>query len=66
MRRLATIAVITFAGAAVAHRLWHRDRPVPSEGNGHSSDEERTAALRARIDAVRRRLRDEFDSVRGE
>jgi hypothetical protein len=66
MRRLATIAVLTFAGAAVAHRLWHRDRPVPASENGHSSDEERAAALRERIAAVHRRLRDEFDSVRGE
>jgi hypothetical protein len=66
MRRLATIAVLTFAAAAAAHAYWRRDQGVPAETNGHSSDEDRAAVLRDRIAAARRRLRDEFDSVRGE
>jgi hypothetical protein len=63
---MATIAVLGFAAAAAAHLYWHRDSRVPSEGNGHSADEHRAAALRERIAAARRRLHDEFDSVRGE
>jgi hypothetical protein len=66
MRRLATIAVLAFGAAAAAHLYWHRDHGVPAEGNGHSADEDRAAALRERIAAARRRLHDEFDSVRGD
>jgi len=66
MRRLVVASVIAFAAAAAAHWYWHRDDGVPAETNGHSSDAERTAALKQRIAAARRRLQDEFDSVRGE
>jgi len=66
MRRLATIAALTLAAAAAAYAYRERDRGVPAAGNGHSADADRTAALKERIAAARRRLRDEIDSVRGE
>ena len=65
MRRLVGIAVVLAAGAAIVRLLTSRDSPVASSGNGHSADEERVEMLRERIGAARRRLRDEFDSVRG-
>src|SRR5207253_6018008 len=34
-------------------------------GNGHAADAERVEMLRERIGAARRRIRDEFDTVRG-
>jgi hypothetical protein len=65
MRRLVGIAVVLAAVAAVVRLLSSRDAPVAATGNGHSADEERVEMLRERIGAARRRLRDEFDSVRG-
>jgi hypothetical protein len=65
MRRVIGIAVIaSAAGLAVRYMAGRRD-VVAWEGNGHSRDENRMAMLRARIVAARRRVRDEFDSVRG-
>lgn len=66
MRRLVVVSATVLAVAAVAHLLSQRHEDVPAEGNGHSSDVDRTAALKARIAAARRRLQDEFDNVRGE
>jgi hypothetical protein len=66
MRRLATIAVLALAGAAAAYVYRTRDSGVPAQGNGHSPDADRTAALKERIAAARRRLRNEIDSVRGD
>lgn len=66
MRRLATFIVLAFAVAAAAHLYRHRGGGVPAEGNGHTDDAGRTAMVRDRIAAARRRVRDEFDSVRGE
>jgi hypothetical protein len=67
MRRLAVVFATALAVAAVAHVLFRqRRRGVSAEGNGHSSDADRTAALKARIAAARRRLQDELDNVRGE
>jgi hypothetical protein len=63
---MATIAVLALAGAAAAYVYRARESSVPAEGNGHSSDADRTAALKERIAAARRRLRDEIDSVRGD
>ena len=40
--------------------------PATTSGNGHAADEARIAMLRDRIDAARRRLRDEVDTIRGE
>ena len=65
MRRLVGIAVAAAAVAAIVKLLSSRDAPVAASGNGHSADEERMEMLRERIGAARRRLRDEFDSVRG-
>lgn len=65
MRRLVGIAVVLAAVAAIVKLLSSRDAPVAASGNGHSADEERVQMLRERIGAARRRLRDEFDSVRG-
>ncbi|HEY0387783.1 MAG TPA: hypothetical protein VGC71_05045 [Gaiellales bacterium] len=65
MRRLIGIAVLIAAGAVLARLLGTRDAPVAASGNGHAADEERVEMLRERIGAARRRLRDEFDSVRG-
>ncbi len=65
MRRVIGIAIIaTAAGLATRYLAGRRDAVV-AIGNGHSQDENRTAMLRARIVAARRRVRDEFDSVRG-
>jgi hypothetical protein len=66
MARLVKIAVVAAIAAAVAHYLYDRDEAVPATGNGHSSDADRTAMLKQRIAAARKRLRDEPDSVRGE
>ena len=66
MSRLVKIAVLAAAVAAIAHYLYDRDEAVPASGNGHSGDDDRTEMLRQRIAAARQRLRDEFDSVRGE
>lgn len=66
MSRLVKIAVLAVAAAVVAHYLYDRDEAVPASGNGHSNDADRTAVLKERISAARRRLRDELDSVRGE
>jgi hypothetical protein len=66
MRRLATLTVLAVAVAAAAHLYRNRGEDVPAEGNGHSGDADRTAMVRDRIAAARRRLRDELDSVRGE
>jgi hypothetical protein len=65
MRRVIGIAVIVAAAAAAVRLLAGRDAPVSASGNGHAADEERVEMLRERIGAARRRLRDEFDSVRG-
>jgi hypothetical protein len=65
MRRIVGIAVLLAAVAAIVRLLSSREAPVASSGNGHSADEERVEMLRERIGAARRRLRDEFDSVRG-
>jgi hypothetical protein len=66
MRRLLGIGVIA-AGVALALRAYRsRSGPVPTSGNGHAADEARIAMLRDRIDAARRRLRDEVDTIRGE
>ena len=65
MRRLVGLAVILAAVAAIVRLLSSREAPVAASGNGHSADEERVEMLRERIGAARRRLRDEFDSVRG-
>ena len=59
------IAVVLAAVAAIVRVLARREAPVAASGNGHSADEERVEMLRERIGAARRRLRDEFDSVRG-
>jgi hypothetical protein len=67
MRRLVVVSATVLAVAAVAHLLSRQRRQdVPAEGNGHSSEVDRTAALKARIAAARRRLQDELDNVRGE
>ena len=67
MRRLVVVSATVLTVAAVAHLLSRqRHDDVPAEGNGHSSDVDRTAALKARIAAARRRLQDELDNVRGE
>jgi hypothetical protein len=65
VRRIVVLAVLVTSAAAAVRALSGRD-PVAAEGNGHSGDEERRSALRERISAARRRVRDEFDSVRGE
>jgi hypothetical protein len=65
MRRVIGIAVIVAAAAAAVRLLTGRDAPVAASGNGHAADQERVEILRERIGAARRRLRDEFDSVRG-
>jgi hypothetical protein len=65
MRRLIGIAVIAATAAVIARLLTNRDDPVAASGNGHTADRERVEMLRERIGAARRRLRDEFDSVRG-
>jgi hypothetical protein len=65
MRRLIGIALLIAAAAAVVRLLGSREAPVAASGNGHAADEERVEMLRERIGAARRRLRDEFDSVRG-
>jgi hypothetical protein len=65
MRRLIGIVVIAAAAVAVARLLTSRSAPVAASGNGHTADEQRVEMLRERIGAARRRLRDEFDSVRG-
>jgi hypothetical protein len=67
MRRLVVVSATVLAVAVVAGVLFRpRRQDVPAEGNGHSPDADRTAALKARIAAARRRLQDEFDNVRGE
>ena len=66
MSHLVKIAVLAVAAAAVAHYLYDRDDGVPAAGNGHSSDADRTAMLKERISAARRRLRDELDTVHGD
>jgi hypothetical protein len=67
MRRLVVVSATALTVAAAAHALSRRRRgDVPAEGNGHSSDADRTAALKARIAAARRRLQDELGNVRGE
>jgi len=48
-----------------ARYLAFRSAPVASSGNGHAADAERVEMLRERIGAARRRIRDEFDTVRG-
>lgn len=67
MRRLLGIGVLA-AGIAVAVRAYRSrsGQSVPTSGNGHAADEARIAMLRDRIDAARRRLRDEVDTIRGE
>ena len=65
MRRLVGIVVITAAAAVAARYLAARAAPVAASGNGHAADEERVEMLRERIGAARRRIRDEFDTVRG-
>jgi hypothetical protein len=67
MRRLVVVSATVLAVAATARVLSRRRRDhVPAEGNGHSADADRTAALKARIAAARRRLQDELGNVRGE
>ena len=68
MRRLAPVLIVatSAAVAAAAHLYAHRGRPVDASGNGHSPDSDRTVQLRARLGGVRRRLRDEFDALRGD
>ncbi len=65
MRRLVGIVVITAAAAVAARFLAGRGAPVAATGNGHTADAERVEMLRERIGAARRRIRDEFDTVRG-
>jgi hypothetical protein len=65
MRRLVGIVVITAAAAVAARFLAARAAPVAASGNGHAADAERVEMLRERIGAARRRIRDEFDTVRG-
>ena len=65
MRRLVGIVVITAAAVVAARYLAGRAAPVAASGNGHAADEERVEMLRERIGAARRRIRDEFDTVRG-
>ena len=65
MRRLLGIVVITAAAAAAVRFLVGRSAPVAASGNGHAADAERVEMLRERIGAARRRIRDEFDTVRG-
>jgi hypothetical protein len=65
MRRLVGIVVITAAAAVAVRFLAGRAAPVAASGNGHAADEERVEMLRERIGAARRRIRDEFDTVRG-
>jgi hypothetical protein len=66
MRRLIGAVAALAAVATAAWMYVTRERGVASSGNGHSADAERVEMLRERIAAARRRLRDEFDSVRGE
>lgn len=65
MRRLVLLAILAAAAAAAARGLTGGE-PVAASGNGHSGDEDRRTALRERISAARRRVRDEFGSVRGD
>lgn len=65
VRRIVVLAVLA-AVAAAAVRALSGGVPVAAEGNGHSGDEDRRSALRERISAARRRVRDELDSVRGD
>jgi hypothetical protein len=65
MRRLLGIVVISAVVAAIVRLLAGRSAPVASSGNGHAADAERVEMLRERIGAARRRIRDEFDTVRG-
>jgi hypothetical protein len=65
MRRVLGIVVITAAAAAAVRFLASRSAPVAASGNGHAADAERVEMLRERIGAARRRIRDEFDTVRG-
>lgn len=66
MRRLLGVAFLAFAGLAVLRALKARGGAVASEGNGHPADRDRVELLRERIDAARKRLQDEIDSVRGQ
>jgi hypothetical protein len=66
MRRVIPIAALAALGAAaVAHVIAHRPGPIDVSGNGHAPRSDRTVQLRARIADARRRLRDEFDTLRG-
>ena len=65
MRRLLGIAAAAAVAAAAVKLLTCRDRTVAASGNGHAADEARVQMLRERINAARRRLGDELDSVRG-
>jgi hypothetical protein len=66
VRRLLGVAFLAFAGLAVLRALKARGGAVASEGNGHPADRDRVELLRERIDAARKRLQDEIDSVRGQ
>lgn len=66
MRRLLPIAIAAGVAAAAAHLYAHRSRPVDASGNGHSPDSDRTVQLRVRLGSIGRRLRDEFDALRGD
>ena len=65
VRRIVVLTVLA-AAAAAAVRALSGGVPVAAEGNGQSGDEDRRSALRERISAARRRVRDELDSVRGD
>ncbi len=58
--------MLAFAALAVVRALKARRGAVESEGNGHPADRDRVELLRERIDAARKRLQDEIDSVRGQ
>lgn len=66
MRRLLGVVLLAAAALAAFRALTSRGGTVASEGNGHSADQDRIELLRERIEAARKRLQDEIDSVRGQ
>jgi hypothetical protein len=66
VRRLIGAALLAAAALAAFRALRGHGGAVASEGNGHPADRDRIELLRERIDAARKRLQDEIDSVRGQ